>query len=69
MKNFDILTIDDVALEIRVGIITMLRRKERKEKARRTNDELTRANQQLSAQLHAAAGWPQRLALPENITA
>lgn len=65
MKNFDILTIDDVALEIRVGIITMRRRKEREEKARMTNEELTRANQQLSAQLHAAAGWPRRLALPE----
>ena len=65
MKNFDILTIDDVALEIRVGIITMRRRKEREEKARRTNEELTRANQTLSAQLHAAAGWPRRLALPE----
>ena len=64
MKNFDILTIDDVALEIRVGIITMRRRKEREEKARRTNEELTRANQQLSAQLHAAAGWPRRLVLP-----
>jgi hypothetical protein len=63
MKNFDILTIDDVALEIRVGIITMRRRKEREELARRTNEELTRANQQLSAQLHAAAGWPRRLAL------
>ena len=63
MKNFDILTIDDVSLEIRVGIITMRRRKERKEQARRTNEQLTRANQQLSAQLHAAAGWPRRLAL------
>ena len=61
----DILTIDDVTLEIRVGIIMLRRRKEREEKARRTNEELTMANQQLSAQLHAAAGWPRRLALPE----
>ena len=65
MKNFDILTIDDVSLEIRVGIITMRRRKERKEQARRTNEQLTRANQQLSAQLHAVTGWPRRLMLPE----
>ena len=63
MKN-DILTIDDVSLEIRVGILMMRRRKERKELARRTTEELTRANQTLSAQLHAAAGWPRRLALP-----
>ena len=63
MQN-DILTIDDVTLEIRVGVIMLRRRKEREEKARRTNDELTRANQTLSAQLHAAAGWPRRLALP-----
>ena len=62
MKN-DILTIDDVALEIRIGVMMMRRRKEREEKARRTNDELTMANQTLSAQLHAAAGWPRRLAL------
>lgn len=68
MKN-DMLTIDDVSLEIRVGILMMRRRKEREELARRTNEELTRANQQLSAQLHAAAGWPKRLALPEDITA
>lgn len=60
----DILTIDDVTLEVRVGVIMMRRRKERKEKARRTAEELTRANLQLSAQLHAAAGWPRRLALP-----
>ena len=64
MKN-DILTIDDVVLEIRVGILMMRRRKERKELARRTTDELTRANQQLSAQLHAVMGWPRRLMLPE----
>ena len=64
MKN-DILTIDDVSLEIRVGILMMRRRKERKEWARRTNEQLTRANQQLSAQLHAASGWPRRLMLPE----
>lgn len=64
MKN-DILTIDDVSLEIRVGILMMRRRKERKELARRTTEELTRANQELSAQLHAVAGWPRRLALPE----
>ena len=64
MKN-DILTIDDVSLEIRVGILMMRRRKERKELAQRTIEELTRANQELSAQLHAAAGWPRRLALPE----
>jgi len=60
----DILTIDDLPLEIRVSVIMMRRRKERKEKARRTNEELTMANQTLSAQLHAAAGWPRRLALP-----
>lgn len=64
MKN-DILTIDDVTLEIRVGILMMRRRKERKELARRTAEELTLANQQLSAQLHAVMGWPRRLALPE----
>lgn len=64
MKN-NILTIDDVSLEIRIGVMMMRRRKERKELARRTNEELTMANQQLSAQLHAAAGWPRRLALPE----
>ena len=61
----DIITIDDVTLEIRIGIMMMRRRKERKELARRTTDALTRANQQLSAQLHAMAGWPQRLMLPE----
>lgn len=60
----DILTINDVTLEIRVGVVMMRRRKEREEVARRTNEQLTRANQQLSAQLHAAAGWPRRLALP-----
>ena len=65
MKTFDILTIDDVTLEIRVGIMIMRRRKEREELARMTNEELTRANQILSAQLHAMAGWPRRLALPE----
>lgn len=64
MKN-DILTIDDVSLEIRVGILMMRRRKERKELAQRTTEQLTRANQQLSAQLHAMAGWPRRLMLPE----
>lgn len=64
MKN-DILTIDDVTLEIRVGILIMRRRKEREAKAQRTTEELTRANQQLSAQLHAVAGWPRRLMLPE----
>lgn len=64
MKN-DILTIDDVSLEIRVGILMMRRRKERKVLARRTSEELTRANQTLSAQLHAVAGWPRRLMLPE----
>ena len=62
----DILIIDDVTLEIRVGILMMRRRKERKELARRTTEELTRANQQLSAQLHAVMGWPRRLALPET---
>ena len=65
MKTFDILTIDDVSLEIRVGVLMMRRRKERKELAQRTIEELTRANQTLSAQLHAAAGWPRRLMLPE----
>ena len=64
MKN-DILTIDDVSLEIRVGILMMRRRKERKELARMTNEELTRANQTLSTQLHAVMGWPRRLMLPE----
>lgn len=64
MKS-DILTIDDVTLEIRIGVMMMRRRKERKELARRTNEELTRANQTLSAQLHAVAGWPRRLMLPE----
>ena len=63
MKN-DILTIDDVSLEIRVGILMMRRRKEREEQARRTNEELTMANQTLSAQLHAVMGWPRRLMLP-----
>ena len=63
MKN-DILTIDDVTLEIRVGILIMRRRKEREAKAQRTTEELTRANQQLSAQLHAVSGWPKRLMLP-----
>ena len=63
MKN-DILTIDDVSLEIRVGILMMRRRKERKELAQRTNEQLTRANQTLSAQLHAVMGWPRRLMLP-----
>ena len=43
---------------------TSLRDQEREELARRTNEELTMANQTLSAQLHAAAGWPRRLALP-----
>ena len=62
MKN-DIIAIDDVTLESRIGDMMMRRRKERKEQARRTNEQLTRANQQLSAQLHAAAGWPRRLAL------
>ena len=65
MKTFDILTIDDVSLEIRVGVLMMRRRKEREELARRTNDELTRANQMLSAQLHAVMGWPRRLELPQ----
>ena len=63
MKN-DILTIDDVSVEIRVGILMMRRRKEREEQARRTNEELTMANQTLSAQLHAVMGWPRRLMLP-----
>lgn len=62
----DILSIDDVTLEIRVGILMMRRRKERKELARRTNEQLTRANQTLSAQLHAVMGWPRRLMLPEE---
>ena len=61
----DILSIDDVTLEIRVGVLMMRRRKDRDELARRTNEQLTRANQQLSAQLHAVAGWPRRLMLPE----
>ena len=62
----DILSIDDVALEIRIGVMMMRRRKDRDELARRTNEQLTRANQQLSAQLHAVAGWPRRLMLPEE---
>lgn len=54
--NRDIMTIDDVTLEIRIGVIVMRRRKEREAMANRTHGELTVANQQLSAQLHAAAG-------------
>lgn len=61
----DILTIDDVTLEIRIRVMMMRRRKDREELARRTNEQLTRANQQLSAQLHSVAGWPRRLMLPE----
>lgn len=61
----DILTIDDVSIEIRIGVIIMRRRKEREKLARRTTEELTRANQTLSAQLHAVAGWPRRLMLPQ----
>ena len=64
MKN-DILTIDDVSLEIRVGILMMRRVKERREQEKRTKEQLTRANKTLSAQLHAVSGWPQRLMLPE----
>ena len=60
----DILTIDDVTLEIRVGILMMRRRKEREELAQMATDALTLANQQLSAQLHAVMGWPHRLMLP-----
>lgn len=63
--SHDILSIDDVTLEIRVGILMMRRVKERREQEKRTNEQLTRANQQLSAQLHAASGWPRRLMLPE----
>lgn len=63
--SHDILTIDDVTLEIRVGILMMRRVKERREHEKRTNEQLTRANQQLSAQLHAVSGWPKRLMLPE----
>ena len=63
--SHDILTIDDVTLEIRVGILMMRRVKERREQEKRTNEQLTRANQQLSAQLHAVMGWPRRLMLPE----
>ena len=63
--NHDIITIDDVTLEIRARVLMMRRRKEREELAQRTTEELTSANQQLSAQLHAVAGWPRRLMLPE----
>lgn len=62
----DILSIDDVTLEIRVGVLMMRRRKDRDELARRTNEQLAMSNQQLSAQLHAMAGWPRRLMLPEE---
>ena len=62
----DIITIDDVTLEIRVGVLMMRRRKDRDELARRTNEQLAMSNQQLSAQLHAVMGWPTRLMLPEE---
>lgn len=62
--SHDILTIDDVTLEIRVGIMMMRRVKERREQEKRTNEQLTRANQTLSTQLHAVMGWQRRLMLP-----
>ena len=50
MKN-DILTIDDVTLEIRVGILIMRRRKERKELARRTTGANNRRAQRVRVDL------------------
>jgi len=62
VRKDDILTIDDVALEIRVGVVMMRRRKAREEKV--DHAKLINANAKLQQQLHAVAGWPARLALP-----
>ena len=55
----DILTIDDVTLEVRVGLIMRRRRKEM--------DHKLAINKLLMDMetVHALDGWPERLALPE----
>lgn len=63
----DILTIDDVSLEIRIGIIMMRRRKEREARAKMTRDESNQFLAAIAEQKHALAGWPRRLGLPGTI--
>ena len=55
----DVLTIDDVELEIRVPLIIRRKRKELEQK-------IAINKLMMNAELaHAVAGWPTRLALPE----
>lgn len=51
----DVLSLDDVALEIRIGVTVMRARKRREFNSRIRNAEM----------VFAESGYPQRLALPE----